>query len=69
MPDNVYNIAPFCYYILNIKGKIHPKNMLISDVRFDKIGKNADDRFLISLLVLKTFAFKVEKLVILRPPS
>ena len=37
----------------NIKGKVHPKNMLISDVRSDKIGMNAVDRFPISLLVLK----------------
>ena len=45
--------------------------MLISDVnvRSDKIGKNAVDRFLISLVVLKIFAFKVKKLVTWRPPS
>ena len=52
-----------------IKGKVHPKNMLFSDVRSDKIGKNAIDRFSISPLVLKIFAFKVEKLVICRQPS
>ena len=47
-----------------LKGKVHPKNMLFSDVRSDKIGKNAVDRFSISPLVVKVFAFKVEKLVI-----
>ena len=36
-----------------IKGKVHPKNMLVSDVRSDKIGKNAVDRFSLSPLVLK----------------
>ena len=40
--------------------------MLISDVTSDKIGKNAVDSLSISLLVLKIFAFKVEKLVIWR---
>ena len=49
-----------------LKGKVHPKNMLVSDVRSDKIGKNAIDRFSISPLVLKIFAFKVEELVIWR---
>ena len=43
--------------------------MLISDVRSDKIRKNAVDWFWISLLVLKTIEFKVEKLVIWRQPS
>ena len=38
--------------------------MLVSDVRSDKIGKNAVDRFSVSPLVLKIFAFKVEELVI-----
>ena len=52
-----------------LKGKVHPKNMLFSDVRFDKVRKNAVDRFSISPLVLKIFAFKVEKLVIWRQPS
>ena len=52
-----------------LKGKVHPKSMLFSDVRSDKIGKNAVDHFLISPLVLKIFAFKVEKLVIWRQPS
>ena len=28
-----------------LKGKVHPKTMLVSDVRSDKIGKNAVDRF------------------------
>ena len=49
------------------KGKVHPKIMLLSDVRSDKKGKNAVDRFSISLLVLKIFAVKVEKLVLWRP--
>ena len=31
-----------------VKGKVHPKNMLVSDVRSDKIGKNAVDRFSLS---------------------
>ena len=60
------------YYLCTsyLKGKIHPKNMLISNVRSDKIGRNAVDRFfLISLVVLKIFAFKVKKLVVWRPPS
>ena len=43
--------------------------MLISDVGSDKIGKNAIDRFSVLLLVLKIFAFKVEKLVMWRQPS
>ena len=51
------------------KGKVHPKNMLFSDVRSYKIGKNAADRFSTSPLVLEIFAFKVEKLVIWRQPS
>ena len=38
--------------------------MLVSDVRSDKIGKNAVDCFSISPLALKIFAFKVEELVI-----
>ena len=46
-----------------------PQNILILDVRSDKIGKNAVDHFSTSLLVLKIFAFKFEKLVIWRPPS
>ena len=54
--------------VVKLKWKIHPKTMLMSDVRSDKIGKNAVDRFSISLLVLKIFVFKVEKLVIWRPP-
>ena len=37
--------------------------MLVSDVRSDKIGRNTIDRFSISPLVLKIFAFKVEELV------
>ena len=59
------------YYLCTsyLKEKVHPKNMLISDVRSDKIGKNADNCFFISLVVLKIFAFKVKKLVIWRPPS
>ena len=50
--------------LIKLKGKFTQKNMLISDVRSDKIGMNAVDRFPISLLVLKIFTFKVEKLVI-----
>ena len=42
--------------------------MLVSDVRSDKIGKNAVDSFPISPLVLKIFAFKVEELVRWRQP-
>ena len=38
--------------------------MLISALRSDKIGKNDVDRFSISLLVLKVFAFKVQKRMI-----
>ena len=49
-----------------LKGKVHPKNMLVSDLRSDKIGKNAVDRFSISPLVLKIFAFKVEEFLIWR---
>ena len=48
--------------------KIHPKNMLVSDVRSDQIGKNAADRFSLSPLVLKIFAFEVEELLICRQP-
>ena len=55
--------------IHGLKGKVHPRNMLFSDVRSDKIGKNAVDRFSISPLVLKIFAIKVEKVVIWRQPS
>ena len=47
----------------NLKGKFTQKNMLISDVRSNKIGKNAGNRFSISRPVLKIYAFKVEKLV------
>ena len=49
---------------ITLEREVQPKNMLISDVRSDKIGKNAIDHFLVSLLVVKIFAFKVEKLVI-----
>ena len=42
--------------------------MLVSDVRCDKIGKNAVDHFSISPLVLKIFAFKVEELLLWRQP-
>ena len=42
--------------------------MLVSDVRSDKIGKNAVDRFSISPLVLQIFAFKVEELLTWRQP-
>ena len=42
--------------------------MLVSDVRSDKIGKNAIDRFSLSPLVLKVFVFKVEELPIWRQP-
>ena len=51
-----------------LKGKVHPKSMLVSDVRSDKIGKNAVDGCSISPLVLKIFAFKVEELLIWRQP-
>ena len=53
------------------KEKVHPNGLLISDVRSDEIaaGKNTVDRFSISLLVLKIFAVKVQKLVIWRPSS
>ena len=51
------------------KGKVYPKNWLIADVASDEIGKNAIDRLSIPLLVLKIFIFKVQKLVIWRPPS
>ena len=54
----------FSWDLPDLKGKFTQKNMLFSDVRFDKIGKNAVDCFSISPLVLKIFAFKVEKLVI-----
>ena len=47
-----------------VEGKVHPIDMLISDERSDKIGKNAVERFSVSLLVLQIFAFKVEKLLI-----
>ena len=56
------------YESIDIKGKVHPKNMLVSDVRSVKIGKNAVDRFSLSPLVLKIFAFKLEKLLIWRQP-
>ena len=55
--------------IKDLKGKFTQKIMLMSDVRSDKIGKNAADRFSISLLVLKIFAFKVEKNVTWKQPS
>ena len=67
-PDSRFSVDA-CIVLKYIKGKVHPKNMLFSDVRSDKIGKNAIDRFSISPLVLKIFAFKVEKLVIWRQPS
>ena len=51
-----------------LKGKFTQKNMLVSDVRSDKIGKNAVDRFSISPLVLQIFAFKVEEHLIWRQP-
>ena len=60
------------YYLCTsyLKGKDHPKNMLISDTISDKVGKNAVDlfSFLISLVVLKIFAFKVKKFVTWRAP-
>ena len=55
----------FSWDLRDLKGKFTQKNMLFSDVRFDKIGKNAVDCFSISPLVLKIFAFKV----ISRQPS
>ena len=42
-----------------IKGKVLPRNMLISDERSYKIEKNVVDHFSISLPVLKIFSFKV----------
>ena len=45
------------------------KNLLISDVRSDKMGRNTVDHFSISFLVLRIFALKVEKPVIWRLPS
>ena len=35
------------YYICTsyLKGKVRQENMLISDVRSDKVGKNSIDRF------------------------
>ena len=53
---------------MEVKGKVHPKTMLVSDVRSDKIGKNALDRFSLSPLVLKIFTFKVEELLMWRQP-
>ena len=53
---------------LLLKGKVHPKTMMVSDVRSDKIGKNALDRFSLSPLVLKIFTFKVEELLMWRQP-
>ena len=50
------------------KGKVYPKNWLIADVTSDEIGKNAIDCLSISILVLKIFVFKIQKLVIWRPP-
>ena len=48
-----------------IKVEVHPKNLLISDVRSDEIGKNIIDHFsIIACLVLKIFVFKVQNLVI-----
>ena len=32
-------------YLSYFKGKVHPKNMLASDARSDKIGKNVVDHF------------------------
>ena len=52
-----------------LKGKIHLKLMLISDEKSDKMEKNTVDRFSISRLVFKIFAFKFGKFVIWRPPS
>ena len=55
--------------VRDLKGMFTQKNMVISDVGSDKIGKYAVDSFSILLLVLKIFAFQVEKLVIWRQPS
>ena len=52
----------------SLKGKVRPKDMLVSDVRSDKIGKNAVDHFSVSPPVLEIFAFKVEELLIWRQP-
>ena len=35
--------------LLNLKGKVHPKSLLISNVKSDEIEKNVVDRFSISL--------------------
>ena len=51
-----------------LKGKFTQKNMLVSDVRSDKIGKNSVDRFSVSPLFLEIFAFKVEELLKWRQP-
>ena len=58
------------YYLCTsyLKGKVHPKNMLISDVRSEKIGKNAVDRFF-DITCGSQDICKVKKLVIWRPPS
>ena len=58
-----------CYLKIDaFKGEVHPKKMLVSDVRSGKIGKNAIDRFSLSPLVLKIFTFKMEELLIWRQP-
>ena len=53
---------------MTLKGKF-TQNMLISNVRSRSVDKNAIYGLSISLLVFKVFAFKVENLVIRRPPS
>ena len=47
-----------------VKGKVHPKNLLISDGRSVEIGKSFVDCFSMSLLDLMIFAFKVQNFVI-----
>ena len=60
----------YCFRLSEVfEGKVHPENMLISDVRSNKTEKNTVDSFSISLLVLKIFAFIVKKNEIWRPPS
>ena len=68
MMSQKFKFYLFFYQELTVKGKVHPKNMLVSGVRSDKIGKNAVDRLSLSPLVLKIFVFKVEELLIWQQP-
>ena len=60
--DTWHKVKDYVTLLSLLKGKFTQKNMLISDVKSDKMGKNA-------VVVLKIFAFKVKKLVIWRPQS